>query len=747
VLGAYVLLTLVLTYPVVLHPSSTIPIAHQIPKWAPGDGDPWQSLWGFWFFQHALATSGRIPFTTDLIFYPLGTDIGYVAFVLLTGLISLPLVAVAGIVIAYNAIMVGGLALAGYGTFLLVRRICGCALPAFVGGLVFAFSPYHMAHALEHIFLIASAVWVPLYALFLIRTLDEGGVLNAVAAGLSLVLSAMSNPYYTVFLALFTVLVLTKYLIETRRGRGGGGRVWRRFSGLLLVGAILNAPFAAYAARLLAGSAVIKPTFADVNQWNADLLAFFVPSPSHPVWGAWSSRLYERFTGNLFEQTVYLGYAVLVVGGVALAARWREARFWALSAAVFAVLCLGPLLHVAGTWVFQIDGVPITIPLPGLLLRFLPITNGIRVMSRFDVMVTLCLSVLVGLGLTALSRGGSASPSRSLLRGGLAALCGLAILLEFLSAPLPVLSTETPRVFKAMGREPAPRGSLLDVPLDWRIAKYQYYQTAHQRPLIFGFVPRPPPALIRQVEGVPFLAFFQSPDPRTPEPAPGWDRRTALRVVDLLDLDAIVVHEDYLGAAAAGRAREVVTEYFPVAQVVEEDRMVVFRLRRDHDRLAVWTADAYDFDFAPGVPRFFLARGWWPSEWAGSVGMAWSLGRESTLGFFLPQARAMTMELRLTPLPLPSLPPQRLAVRVNGHPVDELELTRGPGATYTLDVPTSAVRAGTNTIRFTYAYARAPRDIIAGNPDMRELAVAFSRITLRSAGGGAGGPGSGGGTP
>jgi hypothetical protein len=46
--GAYLVVALALTYPVVLHPRSTMPIAHQIPDWRPGDGDPWQALWAIW---------------------------------------------------------------------------------------------------------------------------------------------------------------------------------------------------------------------------------------------------------------------------------------------------------------------------------------------------------------------------------------------------------------------------------------------------------------------------------------------------------------------------------------------------------------------------------------------------------------------------------------------------------------------------------------------------------------------------
>jgi hypothetical protein len=148
----------------------------------------------------------------------------------------------------------------------------------------------------------------------------------------------------------------------------------------------------------------------------------------------------------------------------------------------------------------------------------------------------------------------------------------------------------------------------------------------------------------------------------------------------------------------------------------------------------VWTADAYEFDFSPAAPRFFLTKGWWPPEWAGPIGMAWAGGGESTLAFFLPDARAITMELRLSPLPSPKAPPQTVSVTVNGHGLGRLALGREwTWRTYSLDIPARALRPGVNTARFSYAYSMVPRDIIPGNPDSRDLAVAFNRIALRRA--------------
>jgi hypothetical protein len=745
ILAAYVVLALVLTDPVVRHPHSTIPIDHQIPGWAPGDGDPWQSLWAFWLVKHSLISTGRLPLRTDLIFYPLGADLWYVLLILPPVVVALALSWLMGLVATYNTMIVGSLALAGYTAFLLVRRVAGGAMGAFVGGLVFGFSPYHLAHSLEHVFLLASSIWVPLYVLFLIRTVEDGGARNVILATLWLVLAGMSNPYYAMALALLTVLLVGAKVAEA--GRRPGRQPMRRCATALLpVGAVVVAPYCAWLVRQPAGDTAVAPSLAQVNQFSADILAFLVPSPLHPLWGSLTAPLYARFSGNLFEQTVYLGYLVLAFAGLAFARRRQQAGVWALSVTVFAVLSLGALLHVGGKWNFDIEGVPITFPLPGLLLQFLPGLGALRALSRFTVIVMLSLAVLAGLGVAAL-RDHPKVRARPLVVSGVGAVVALAILIEYLCIPLPVLPTEMPRVFEAMAAETGPRGSLLDVPLDARIAKYQYFQTAHHKPLISGHVPRLGLALARQTDGIPFLQFFQNPGGQCGlpslqfiqnpggqcrEPQGAWNKISALRVVDLFNLDTIVLHGEYLHAATVARVRAAVMEHFPVDRSFEEGNLTVLQLHRDHDRLAVWPPNTYQFEFGPGAPRFFLAKGWWPPEEADAVGMAWSMGGQSTLGFFLPQAWAMTIELQLMPFVFPSAPSQRVTVDINTRVLGEIELPREwRWRVYSLPVPASAVRPGVNALRFTYAHTAAPSTVIPGNKDTRELAVAFSRVVLR----------------
>jgi hypothetical protein len=730
--GAYLVVATALTYPVVLHPRSTIPIAHQIPDWRPGDGDPWQALWAIWMMTDALLRTGRVPMSTNLIFHPLGVDMWYAPATLPVVLPALPLVRMAGIVFAYNAMMIGSLALAGYAAFLLVRRLTGDPVGAFVGGLVFAFCPYQMAHALEHVFLLVTTPLLPLYVLCLLRALDEGRRTSLVGAAVALTIATIANIYYLVFLALFTALLVGDWW-RTASGRVSRRALVRRLGVLIAAAGVLTAPFILLVVPRIARDTQPKPAFSDVNLWNADVLAFVTPSPAHPWWGAPFAPLYARFTGNYFEQTVYLGYVALALAIAAVAWR-RQARFWAVVAVVFAVMALGPLLHVAGAWRFDVDGVPITVPLPAIVFHFLPGVSAVRVFSRFTVIVMLALAVLAGYAMATLRERLEAVRPRPLLVRAIGVVVGLAVLLDYLAVPLPVLSTRIPRPLEALGLESGSsrRGSVLDVPLDWRVGKYEYYQTAHGRPLLVGLVPRPAAAVLRQLDGVPFVSFFENPARPERRPAEIWDRRAALRVVDLFDLEAIVIHRSYLDAAAVASAKATVAEHFPVAQVLEDESVTVMRLRRDHDPAAVWTADAYDFEFGADKPRFFIGKGWWPPEGTGGSGMAWSMGRESTLGFYLPRSSVLTMTLEVTAVPVAALPAQRVAVMLNDHPVGEVELDRQPGwRSYAIRIPVEATRTGINLARFAYAHSAIPRDTIPGSSDPRELAVAFRRVLLR----------------
>jgi hypothetical protein len=165
-LPTYLALAIVATYPLILHPFSSIP----------GSGDAYQFYWNLWWVKQALVDLRANPYVTYALFAPYGGHLYFHTLNLLQDLIALPVTVVLGLPAAYNATVWLSFGLSGYGAYrlglyVLEREIDGDAvasnrraahLAAFVAGAGFAFSSYRFVHLLGHLDLV-STQWLPLF--------------------------------------------------------------------------------------------------------------------------------------------------------------------------------------------------------------------------------------------------------------------------------------------------------------------------------------------------------------------------------------------------------------------------------------------------------------------------------------------------------------------------------------------------------------------------------------------------------
>jgi len=164
VLASYLLLTIILTYPLPLHFTTHVP----------GDGSDDPALvWNLWWIKYALLDLGTNPFDCNLMFYPIGIDLTFYTLTIVNGLLSALLQPVIGLVAASNAILLGSFVLSAYGAYLLVRYLLPSeAHPSisFISGLIYAFSSNRFIYASLGQFNIASTQWIPFYILLLMKT-------------------------------------------------------------------------------------------------------------------------------------------------------------------------------------------------------------------------------------------------------------------------------------------------------------------------------------------------------------------------------------------------------------------------------------------------------------------------------------------------------------------------------------------------------------------------------------------------
>jgi hypothetical protein len=711
-----------MTYPVVFHATRAIPMDPRIEGWYPGDGDPWHYLWAFWYFKRALLASPPNPFWTDLVFYPIGFDMPFVTGV---GAILLPAAALApalGLTLTYNVLWIASFVLAGYATYRLVDHLLRDQLIAFLSGHLFMFSSYRLLHGREHLPLLLASFLVPLFALCLFRAAARPGTATYVPCALVWGVSAGVSWYATIALSIYLGPFL---LVETaRRARNALGASWpgaavlRQLRSLAIAGVVAIATASAFVLPMVISRAahdgILDRSLDESNAYSADLLAFFVPSPTNPVFGRLTAPLYRRFSGNPYEQTVYLGFVLLglAVWGVRVAPAPKR-RLLTLTAAVFFVLALGPFLHVAGR--------SLALPLPYLLLWHVPFVNGMRVPSRFVELLVFALTLLAAYGLSALSAR-LGRPQRVVLVCAL----GAAAAVELASLPYPVMSTRVPEIYRRIAATPGDF-TVLELPLDWHIIRPHYDQAVHGKRLLVGHPVRSRDKYSEYPAGVPLAPWLKDPR-RLLDGAPPDAHRDAQRFVDFFDVRYVVLHRAYLEPRVFEALDRFVADHFPHGDRWADDDVVAYSLKAPPAPATLWPRD-YVVDFGSNR-EFVLLSGWSGDERIGDTTMQWSKGPASSMFVYLEALGDRVLELRLRPLTYARGPTQAVRVDVNGRPQARLLLTPGWGE-YRVPIPSEALRRGLNRVTFTYRYTAAPADVIPGNADPRKLAVAFDYAALR----------------
>jgi hypothetical protein len=270
---------------------------------------------------------------------------------------------------------------------------------------------------------------------------------------------------------------------------------------------------------------------------SLDLLGLFVHG-GHWRFAALTRVYWSRVSaGNIHESSVHLGLSVV---GLLVYAWWRRrslplpnVQMWLFALLFFAVLALGPVLHVCGETCW-------TRYMPYCLLeRLLPPLKMSGVPVRMAVMVSLCAAIIAAAAIKHIH-------ARS--RGPLVVWLLLVVLVvEYLPSPQAITRLDPAPYVQALADAPGQDG-VVDTVANTCLALY--YQTIYQKPMAFGYVSRVSTSVTRQEERIHDLID-------TGDFAPLWhdyklrylvlpataQRREAVRQTDILwqDEDVLVL--------------------------------------------------------------------------------------------------------------------------------------------------------------------------------------------------------------
>jgi hypothetical protein len=516
----YFILSLITTYPLVLHFNSNKIL-----------GDPtsdiYTHLWNYWWVKTSFAQGEGFPLRMDLINYPKGGSLFSTD--ALNSCSAAALQTIFSPVTTYNLITLYEIILAAAGAYCLALYLVANPYLAFSAGIIFGFSPLLLSHCFTGgVLELGHIGWLPFCLLFIFKTIREPGWKNPLLGAICFFLSFFAY----VNCGFFLVIILMVLGIYWALVRGAPAAFsfeaqartepfkasFLRLVVLFALALLLTLPpMLIFLNTLKVPDSILPPKLFMSRQHLTEEFGPFAEGARDSYLSDYllpgKSHLVITHESNTFYHTVYLGWLTLGLILFSLKARKKFLGFWWALALLGLTLSIGPYLQI-------MPGLHLRAPLSPLYLfffKYLPYFSYLLEPFRFAFIVNLAAAVLVPLGAYYLFL--AWKPTLRNL-GGIS--LGLLIWLEFICLspqpyPLPETSLSTPEFYYQLAQEPE-SFAILELPL-WRhgtnlmVREYFYWQTIHHKATAHVIYGSPPPYL----EANPFTRKLLSFELENPE--------------------------------------------------------------------------------------------------------------------------------------------------------------------------------------------------------------------------------------
>lgn len=406
-------------------------------------GDVWNHAWGFWYVAEALGR-GELPLHTLLAG---GPDGGTLWFIDTPGAVVMsPVTWILGPAFAYNLVLIGRLALAGFATQGLAREL---GSPGWIAGAAAMTSPFLLCELQNGISEVCATQWLAFSLWAAARATNTRGW---ALAGLFMGVCGVVTFYYGLAAAALVVVLAA----------------WRRQPRALLalgIQALMFLPiWLIFKDSLVADDALIWRGTAldhDLLTHNAvDPRVFLMP-------GSFQSVDLAQNYGESLIHTGYLRWSLVLLAGWAT---WVNRRLWGWWLVVGASLSLGLGHYLFWNEQFvEVGGRLLALPF-GWLKVVLPqvaITHPLR----FSLGAALVLGALA-----------SAAPLGRWRWPALGVVVLEGLFGSAATWPLPMSPAQVPAVYADAGD-----GMVLDLPMEagrtMKTSQYFWFQTVHNRPI------------------------------------------------------------------------------------------------------------------------------------------------------------------------------------------------------------------------------------------------------------------------
>jgi hypothetical protein len=624
------------------------------------EGDVWSYLWAMGWARVAALNLATNPFHTDYVFYPLGGATQLLWGTALPSFASIPLQLAFGLVPAFNLVYLAASVLTGYGMYLLAKyefrflnfKFRNLNFAAFIAGLAFTFSALRLGYGLAFTNLFHTE-FIPFYVLFLLKTTRAPGWKNAVMAGLFFGLNAYVDFQIAAFLALLTVLWFlflgARMLFQKSRSvlhlraKNGSNPLLRALV-LIAVAGVVVLPMLGLVLNDFAiegGNYIRVFPLRYSAERSYDALAYALPNARSTLYQNVPAPRVENVNASVRtpdeselspDRQSFLGITLLALAVVGAIRFGRKLLFWILVTLLFAVLSLGPVLHLAG--------INTNIPLPFALMNPVPILNNIRIPMRYGLMVFFGASLLAGAGAFVLVRW------RAWLFVPIVAL----LLAETMVLPYPTLEFRVPRIYEQIAQS-ADDVSVLEIPsFNWRhAAQNEAYQAIHHKRILRAYTNRIAPDLaeyfnLRQtpivVRSLRILEGAEQGILTDEEIAQ--DTSVLEDTLAFFNLRYAVLHRNQLPAERVTQLDQYLRETLHARVIDDADGVIAYELPQTD-----FTAQARALDLASNATLMYLGRGWQTEPLANVEGSQGRYANAARAEVYIPQTNAAQMALDL----------------------------------------------------------------------------------------------------
>ncbi|PKO02135.1 MAG: hypothetical protein CVU43_09600 [Chloroflexi bacterium HGW-Chloroflexi-5] len=479
-----------MTWPLCLHLKTSV---------IGGLGDNIYFVWLIRWYQKVFLEGQGHPFFNPMMNYPQGWNLSTTETALATALPGVPFSWLFGPIAGYNIAMLITFVLSGFFMYLWLRDLTKSKSAALLAGMIFAFSPYHIAHFITGHLNLSGIHWFPLFFWGLTKLLNPERKLNwkfVLLTGLSLGAIAFTSMYYLYMTVIFSLLFVLIYLSFSRFKLLRNKYFWFN----LVLAAAISLPFLYYSLRpfvnLSTAGILSSRSLEYASMYSASPTDFFLPATDHFLLGRFFSQGFDRSLWG--EGSLYIGFTALVLAVIAIIKRKQSANKILIITASFIILIsfilgLGINLHwnnQSVIWqipnflqpLFQKSETLIYLP-AAWMFNHLPFFDKMRTIMRFGFFVLLFIPVLAGIGFQQVAA--RFTPNRRVVITGVVLLL---VLFEIYPGSYSNSLTEPqPRQVDVWLADQPNDGAVVQMPFGENSSQAQvYYTLFHQKPFLGG---------------------------------------------------------------------------------------------------------------------------------------------------------------------------------------------------------------------------------------------------------------------